>query len=125
MVDLLQPERTGIIFVVGHQFCMSAIFDDSTLVHRHHPVCKPYGRNAMRDDQNGFLTGHRPDGVDDSGSGIGVDLADGVVQKQERSVTQKCPCQCDTLLLSTGENNAPFTHNGIKSKGQRLDGRVE
>jgi hypothetical protein len=72
-----------------------------------------------------FFAGKRPQGPTDAGGRPRIHLADRVVEYQDGGVIQQGPGQCHPLFLSTGQDDAFFTHHRFEPEGQFVDGVVK
>ena len=111
--------QSGINAVVGYQFVVRSVFDDSSMIENEDLICVADGAQSMRDDKSGAAVEQDFQRILQSRLGSTVDAAGGFIQNQNCRVRQHGSCETDELPLTGTHSGSAFTDSSLKSFRQR------
>ena len=114
----LKAEGMSVDRVVFHESSVGPFFDDMAMIHDDDTVGVSHGREAVGDDDDGFVFEETIDLVEDFVLGDGVDGGGGLVEDSHRSVPVEEAGDGNLLLLTSARSDTStvsFTHNLVES----------
>src|ERR687893_560605 len=76
-------------------------------------VCMTNSGEPVSDDQDGSLEHEAFDGLLDQALGFSIQRAGGLVEYENRWVTEERACNGNSLALPAGEQRPPFSEHGV------------
>src|SRR5205823_10990585 len=114
----LQLVQLAVVATFSKQLSVRTDFDNSAFVQHDNFAGMAYGRQAVRNDKRGAIFHEIGESILDHLLRRTVERRGGLVQDENRSITQQCTGNSNTLLFAAGEPHAPFTNDSVVPLGE-------
>src|SRR5262249_7253698 len=115
--------QPGVIPLVGEQFLMCPVLDNTSLLEYQNGVRGPHGRQAMGDEEYGAAPTHLGEIALDHGFRLVVERTGGFVEDKKAWVAHQGPGNGQALALTTGQCAAVLAYQSVIALWQ-LDNEV-